>query len=151
MKTQIRYPSIAATLSLLGCLSGCVEPGTIGPNQAPQASDLTADQALTVCAGGPVTSGIDISNNNGSNFDLAAQKANGVRFVYLKASEGDFFTDDTYDGYRKKAEKLGLIHGAYHFFHPEEDPKAQADRFLGVIGSAPKGDMPPALDWERSE
>ncbi len=134
----------ALTLGSLAALSAC---GPMSPNSAAPLTE--AEQAaLRICEGGSTVYGIDISNNNGAGFDLKASKASGVRFVYLKASQGDYFTDDTYDGFRKKADELGLIHGAYHFFDPRSDPNQAADLFLRIIGSAPKGDLPPALDWE---
>ncbi|MHB8418492.1 MAG: GH25 family lysozyme [Myxococcales bacterium] len=136
--------AVALAATFAGLFGGCGQPL---PASAPPLSEAE-QEALSVCEGGPTVYGIDISNNNGSNFNLGASKANGVRFVYLKASQGDYFTDDTYAGYRQKAEGLGLIHGAYHFFDPQSDPNKAADLFLRIIGSAPKGDLPPALDWE---
>ncbi|HUB07416.1 MAG TPA: GH25 family lysozyme [Myxococcales bacterium] len=144
MNADSRWIAITLASLSLGLFEAC---GGLAPTSAEPLSDAE-QEALQVCESGATTYGIDISNNNGANFDLAASKANGVRFVYLKASQGDYFTDDTYDGYRKKAADLGLIHGAYHFFDPSSDPNKAADLFLKIIGSAPKGDLPPALDWE---
>ncbi len=149
MRADTRVARIATATSALLFAACGVGRSPTGAGGLPY--DMSTEEALRICANGATVSGIDISNNNGMNYDLRGAKAGGVRFVYLKASEGSGFVDWTYDHYRSEADKLKLIHGAYHFFRPEDDPNAQADNFLAVIGSAPKGDMPPALDWEVTD
>jgi hypothetical protein len=40
--------------------------------------------------------------------------------------------------------------GAYHFFRPDQDPKAQADFFISVVHPVFEKDLPPMLDIETS-
>ncbi len=150
MTTTTRNPWIAATLSTLALLAGCNGVGASGQNEAPtDLSDATAGQALTaVCPGNNELAGIDISYPQ-DDFDLAGAYANGNRFVYIGATFGITIQQTTYAEDLQHAKDLGMIHGAYHFFVPGDDPNLQADNFLKEIGnSVPKGDLPPALDWE---
>ena len=77
--------------------------------------------------------------------DLARTKAFGVAGVIHKASEGTGFTDRLYATRRKLAADLGLLWGAYHFFHGA-DPAAEADHFLSC--AQPDAGTLVALDWE---
>ncbi len=45
---------------------------------------------------------------------------------------------------------MGLLRGAYHFYHAKDDPKEQAEAFLSIYQPSP-GDLPPALDIEISD
>ena len=131
MANDIRYSWIAATM--FGALAGCGQQGAVVPDQ-PNASPLTSGQALTACPGGALVSGIDISYPQ-DDFDLARAKAGGDRFVYIGATFGITVQQTTYAEDKKHAEGLGMIHGPYHFFVPGDDPNAQADNFLKVIGN----------------
>jgi lysozyme len=81
-----------------------------------------------------VTTGIDISSYQGAP-DFAAVKAAGsVEFIYAKASEGESEVDPQFARNKAVCAERGLPFGAYHFFHPEEDPKQQAAHFRNVAG-----------------
>lgn len=77
--------------------------------------------------------GIDISRHNG-NVDLQAAAADGVRFVFIKASEGVTFRDRNFASNYLKATHAGLKIGAYHYFRFDRDGIAQAKNFLNAIG-----------------
>ena len=47
--------------------------------------------------------------------DFAALKAQGIKAVFLKASEGDHYTDPRYAERRVAAFKADMPCGAYHF------------------------------------
>jgi len=135
---------------------GACGPGDSGPGDTIESQE----EFLRVCAskggnGQPIeASGIDISSNNGANFNLRAQKANGITFVYLKASEGNTIQDADYVSFRKQANTLGLLNGPYHFFHPADDGNTQAQNFLKAIEKGLDGGvcgLPPVLDWEVTE
>jgi lysozyme len=74
-------------------------------------------------------------------------KASGVEFVYLKATEGLTITDVTFTNRWERAKEVGLLRGAYHFLHPDEDPTKQAQRFLKAAPVS-KGDL---IYWLDSE
>ena len=92
--------------------------------------------------------GIDLSHFQGDvNFKDVA--GGGMRFVFLKATEGAKYTDPRFATNWKAAKEAGLIRGAYHFLHPTVDGAAQARHFLSVVTLAP-GDLPPVVDVERA-
>ncbi|KAI0764562.1 glycoside hydrolase family 25 protein [Trametes elegans] len=94
--------------------------------------------------------GIDISSYQGTvNFNTA--KANGIAFVYIKATEGTTYTDAYFSSHYTGATNAGLIRGAYHFAHPSSSSGAtQAKYFLAHGGGWSKDGitLPGALDIE---
>lgn len=79
--------------------------------------------------------GIDIYSGQG-NVDFNQVKAAGVEIVYIKATEGVTYTDPTYRDFYNKAKAAGLKVGFYHFLRAN-NPVAEAQHFLSVIGSLP--------------
>lgn len=71
---------------------------------------------------------VDLSHWN-SPTDWNAAKASGIQAVICKATEGTWYSDDKYKGYRQKAKESGMLFGAYHFFRPTS-VAAQVDYFL---------------------
>lgn len=77
--------------------------------------------------------GIDISSHNGMmNLDAAA--ADGVEFVFIKATEGSTFRDENFRINYNKALHAGLKIGAYHFFRFDRDGVEQARNLLQAVG-----------------
>ncbi|MFX0581177.1 glycoside hydrolase family 25 protein [Nocardia nepalensis] len=89
--------------------------------------------------------GIDISNNNGPDIDLARVKAEGFDFVFAKVSEGDYFVDHTWPAYRDAAEANGLLLAGYHYVRADCGIEEQADLFVSHLGNAPA-----MLDFEAN-
>ena len=75
--------------------------------------------------------GLDVSYWQ-AEIDWQAVRATGVRFVFIKATEGVGYTDSTFAGNWEGAGANGLLRGAYCFFHPNQDAEQQADRFVAV-------------------
>ena len=95
-------------------------------------------------------SGIDISNWQGV-VDFAKVKQNGIQVVYMKATEGNYYTDSYLNSNYNGAKAQGLLVGFYHFFRPstESNAKDQAVYFVNAL----KGKNPDcrlALDLEVS-
>ncbi|HEY2747459.1 MAG TPA: GH25 family lysozyme [Polyangia bacterium] len=109
-----------------------------------------AESALGVCAAGDVVQGIDVSHYDGT-IDWAMVKASGVDFAFMKATEGTTFVDPEFATNWKAAGDAGVIRGGYHFFHPMDDPAAQADFFVATAGVPATGDLPLALDLETTD
>src|SRR5262245_36724647 len=87
---------------------------------------------------------LDWSHHNIVN-DFQAVVDAGIHGIIHKASEGDYMTDDKYDGRRKGCKEYGLEWGAYHF--ATSDPvDAQVDLFLNA--AKPDKDTLLCLDWE---
>ncbi|KAF8638169.1 hypothetical protein AX17_002392 [Amanita inopinata Kibby_2008] len=94
--------------------------------------------------------GIDISNYQPS-VDFNAARANGIEFVYIKATEGTTYTNPSFSSQYTGATQAGLIRGSYHFAHPDSSTGAdQANFFLAHGGgwSADGITLPGALDIE---
>lgn len=92
--------------------------------------------------------GIDVSYWN-AGIDWPKVRAAGQRFVFVKATEGETYTDPTFAENWTGARKAGLLRGAYCFFHPKLDPKKQATRFINAVKAAgDAGELPPVLDLE---
>jgi lysozyme len=72
----------------------------------------------------------------------------GIRFAYLKATEGTGFTDPRFAAHRTAAERAGVAVAGYHYFQLCSDGAAQAEHFLSVLGDRQDPDLPPAVDLE---
>lgn len=91
--------------------------------------------------------GIDISSHNGKvNFEKL--KNTDVRFILIKATEGETFKDPKFEENFKQAKENDFYVGAYHFFNFDVDGVAQARNFLNSIQSK-QFDMPVVIDVEQ--
>lgn len=91
--------------------------------------------------------GIDLSAHNGDvNFDRIV--AEGVDFVFLKASEGTSFHDPKFRKNYSEARRSGIKVGAYHFFRFDSDGYDQGRNFLSAVDSLSL-DLPLAIDIEE--
>lgn len=92
--------------------------------------------------------GIDISSHNGTvNFKDVA--ADGIEFVWIKASEGVTFRDKNFNSNHTEAGEAGLKRGAYHFFRFDKDGVEQAINLLESIGNRTL-ELGVAIDVESS-
>ena len=108
-------------------------------------SDL--DQATTVCGGGTTVKGIDVSYYQGT-IDWDRVAADGVRYAFIRVSDGTSFIDPKFPTYWAQSRAAGIVHGAYQFFRPNQDPIAQANLFLSKLGTPSPDDLPPVIDVE---
>src|SRR5919197_193249 len=100
--------------------------------------------------------GVDVSNWQG-RVDWSKVAANGIRFAFLKASQGTTYSDPTYATNRSAARAAGVRVGAYHFAVPGGSTRAgitanataQADYFIAATRPA-ETDLRPVLDIERT-
>ena len=95
-------------------------------------------------------SGIDISNWQGV-VDFAKVKQSGIQVVYMKATEGNYYTDSYLNSNYNGAKSQGLLVGFYHFFRPstESNAKDQAAYFVNAL-KGKNSDCRLALDLEVS-
>jgi lysozyme len=144
--------ALAAVLALAGCGGG---PPAAGPALGPSASSSTPTPTPTPTPNPPPTpsptpqlaEGIDASHHQGP-IDWERVAGAGIRFAYLKASEGTGFTDPRFAAHRAAAVRAGVAVAGYHYFQLCSDGTAQAEHFLDVLGPHPATDPPPALDLE---
>ena len=95
--------------------------------------------------------GVDTSHHQGGRIDLKAAQAAGVRWWYLKATEGDSVTDATYRKRVRQARSAGIPVGAYHFARPDPGDAQKEARFFLAHTDIRAGDMLPMLDLESLE
>jgi lysozyme len=90
--------------------------------------------------------GVDISDfQEGVNFKEV--KADGIHFVYSKATEGTNYTADSFAIDHDRCKANGISFGAYHFLHFGQDPVAQAEHFLAATNGR-LGNLLPMVDVE---
>ncbi|UNO39841.1 glycoside hydrolase family 25 protein [Streptomyces sp. MST-110588] len=85
--------------------------------------------------------GVDISSHN------TTYSAEGLDFVFIKATEGRSYINPHQKSQADKARKAGCVIGFYHFLWPGHIT-AQAEYFVGKCASE-EGDLL-AADWERT-
>ncbi len=96
----------------------------------------------------PEILGMDISHFQ-DNIKWDEIKADGVNFVYLKATQGEHFKDPKFKKHHEATRKECLYRGAYHFYESGKDPKKQALNFVDAVQTLIPGDLPPVLDLEE--
>ncbi len=90
--------------------------------------------------------GVDISSYQ-AEVDMKSLANQGIRFVYIKATEGSNHTDEKFKTNWENAAKTEMKVGAYHFFSFESSGETQADNYIETVGSL-EGRLVPAVDVE---
>jgi lysozyme len=89
--------------------------------------------------------GVDVSKANcltkdGKNFvnqiDWQKLKAQGVKFAYVKLSEGEAYQDPGAIAQAKEILAAGILLGFYHFFRASKDPEKQATNHYQKVCNA---------------
>lgn len=94
--------------------------------------------------------GLDVSAYQ-STVDWLQQWNMGARFAYVKASEGNYYTNPSYSSQYNGSRNVGMIRGAYHFAIPNWSSGADQARYFVQNGGGwtPDGyTLPPVLDFE---
>jgi GH25 family lysozyme M1 (1,4-beta-N-acetylmuramidase) len=94
--------------------------------------------------------GLDVSGHQ-PNVDWQQQWNMGARFAYVKASEGNYFTNDQFNSQYQGSRNVGMIRGAYHFAIPNWSSGVDQARYFVANGGGWSADgytMPPVLDFE---
>lgn len=95
------------------------------------------------------TPGIDVSRWQGE-IDWRVVAAGGYRFVIIRATVGDYYTDPRFYENWRGAHDAGLLVSAYHVVKPKQTAEAQIDRLFDVLeGRRP--DLPLVLDVELAD
>ncbi len=96
--------------------------------------------------------GIDVSHHQKEiNWGAvrSIQYPKPIKFVIMKATEGQTFKDKRFEENWAKAQEFGLIRGAYHFYRPDADPYEQAKNYINQVGYLRHHDMIPVIDLEK--
>ncbi|GAA1254653.1 lysozyme [Streptomyces javensis] len=94
--------------------------------------------------------GVDVSSHQG-NVSWSTLWSSGVRFAYVKATEGTSYTNPYFAQQYNGSYNVGMIRGAYHFALPDNSTgAAQANYFVDHGGGWSKDGktLPGALDME---
>jgi lysozyme len=123
-----------AAVALAGALAGCA--GTIDFDENyPQPSDY------------PIH-GIDVSKYQGQ-IDWSAVAGSGVKFVWIKATEGGDHADERFAVNWAGAKLAGVPHGAYHFVYWCRPPIEEISWFEQNVPVEADA-LPPVLDVEAT-
>ena len=120
--------------------------GGVGVEVDPDETETTVIEAR-VCAQGATTMGVDVSYYQGT-IDWAKAKAAGVKYAFVRVSDGNTFKDPKFVQNWTNTKAAGVIRGAYQFFRPSQNVTAQADLMIAAIGTYQPGDLPPVIDVE---
>lgn len=77
--------------------------------------------------------GFDTSNNNPYVDVSMAHYEGGKAFHFMKATEGNYFKDATFDSRWKLTRSLGMVRGAYHYLIPTINGADQADYLHAMV------------------
>lgn len=95
--------------------------------------------------------GLDVSYWQ-AEIDWKRVRGTGVRFAFIKATEGIAYTDSTFAANWEGAGANGLMRGAYCFFHPNQDARQQAERFVRTIRDRDSDpELPCSVDLEVTD
>lgn len=101
-----------------------------------------------------VASGVDVSGHQhvtSAGIDWASVSQNGQSFAFIKATEGDDWTNDLYSQDIASANEAGLQIGTYHYARPGGDARQQARHYAQKLSEAGTTALPPVLDLEVNE
>jgi lysozyme len=140
---MLKLPSrkLGAVLALTLGLAGCGGGGGAGIGV------LDFDEGLPRPRDYPIH-GIDVSKYQGE-IDWNAVKASGVKFVWIKATEGGDHADEKFTANWAGAKMAGIPRGAYHFVYwcrPPGEEVAWFEQNVPVEDDA----LPPVLDVEAT-
>lgn len=90
--------------------------------------------------------GIDAARYQGE-INWPQVKAAGIKFAWLKATEGGDHLDPGFSINAPRARAAGVPVGGYHFYYFCRSPREQADWFIANVPRR-AGDLPPVLDME---
>jgi GH25 family lysozyme M1 (1,4-beta-N-acetylmuramidase) len=94
--------------------------------------------------------GVDVASHQG-NVDWPRLRDSGVRWAYVKATEGTYYRNNYFTQQYNGSYDAGMIRGAYHFANPKDSSgAAQANYFVDHGGGWSKDGktLPGVLDIE---
>ena len=78
-------------------------------------------------------------------------KLTAKKFAFIKATEGQGYTNPYFEDDVKQAKEAGLRVGSYHFARPGESAALQAANYANTIRTMPQPSLPPVLDIESDD
>ncbi|WP_238151408.1 lysozyme [Kribbella sindirgiensis] len=114
------------------------------------AQNTTTTATPAVMAPTASVEGIDVSSHQG-NVNWASYWSAGKRFAYVKATEGNYYTNPYFAQQYNGSYNVGMIRGAYHFATPNDSSGANQANYFVAHGGGWSRDgktLPGALDIE---
>ncbi|MFJ2557472.1 MULTISPECIES: lysozyme [unclassified Streptomyces] len=150
--------ALALLLALPGAASAAPHPAGPPAPIPPRGSAHMGMGVLAHDGQGPLpqgdraaqTEGVDVSSHQG-NVDWPALWSSGVKWAYVKATEGNYYKNTSFTQQYNGSYNVGMIRGTYHFGTPNDSSGAnQANYFVdGGGGWSPDGrTLPGVLDIE---
>ncbi|MDE5763812.1 MAG: glycosyl hydrolase family 25 [Ruminococcus sp.] len=90
--------------------------------------------------------GVDVSNYQGV-IDWERIEEQGVKFAFIKATEGSGHTDESVRRNLSDIADTSIRKSCYHFFSFDSSGETQAENFINSVG-IDEIDMPPVVDIE---
>lgn len=100
------------------------------------------------------SSGVDVSGHQhpgGIAIDWKSVQRDGQSFAFVKASEGEGWSNDYLAQDAKQAANSGLKVGTYHYARPSKDARTQARHYAAKVAQINDHSLPPVLDIEVAE
>jgi GH25 family lysozyme M1 (1,4-beta-N-acetylmuramidase) len=113
-----------------------------GTNEPPPSQPGPIDRTVT-----GVVPGIDVSEFQ-NTIDWSQVQQAGVKFAFIRATDGTTIQDTNFVQNWQGAEKAGIPVAAYHYFTTTSAVSTQITNFCSQLKLVDKGDMPPILDVE---
>ncbi|MFE1774546.1 lysozyme [Streptomyces sp. NPDC059008] len=155
--------SLLSVLALPLALPGFATASDAGkrpahPEQDWMGSTIAAREGVDRAGGGlepqathsKAVAGVDVSSHN-HHVSWSALRRSGVRFAYVKATEGNSYTNPYFAHQYRGSYSAGMIHGAYHFALPDHSSGSTQARYFADHGGDWSRDgrtLPGALDME---
>lgn len=90
--------------------------------------------------------GVDVSNYQGE-IDWQTIEQQGVKFAFIKATEGSGHVDESVRNNLENIADTGIRKSCYHFFSFDSAGETQAENFIATVDRSAI-DMPPVVDIE---
>ncbi|MET3162627.1 UNVERIFIED_ORG: GH25 family lysozyme M1 (1,4-beta-N-acetylmuramidase) [Arthrobacter sp. UYEF10] len=144
--------AMAAAVGIGGAEMGQRSARVIASSSSPSLKKLTTEASATEGTWKPTfgVQGLDVSSHQGT-LDWQYQWNLGARFAYVKATEGNYYTNPSYSSQYQGSRNVGMIRGAYHFAIPNWSSGSDQARYFVQNGGGWTADgytMPPVLDFE---
>lgn len=146
---MIRFWLLSLAALLLACAPApvVVESVSLSESSAPRFAD---SDPVSDWGGRPPwrydVHGLDVSRFQ-NEIDWRMVARSGIRFAFIKATEGGDLLDPKFKDNWRAAERAGVAQGAYHFYYFCTDPDVQARWFIRNVPRS-KGSLPAVLDLE---
>ena len=147
-RTLVSHGLAGVALALAATVSGCGGGGT-----GPLLDDASRLPAAMLHSNYPKprdypVHGIDVSKFQG-DIDWNAVASSGVKFAWIKATEGGDRLDNRFQANWAGAKAAGVAHGAYHFVYWCRPPLEEMANFE-QIAPVEQDALPPVLDVEAT-